>query len=345
MEQILKTISSSEIFSLLNGFSGYNQVLVLEDDRLKTTFRTKWGTFSYKCMPFRLINVRENFQSSIEVAFRGLINKCVVVYLDDVTVYSKNKEDHIQHLTQIFERCRKYGISLNPKKIVFGVEEGKLSGHVISQGGISINPKWIKEINQLPFPHNKRAMQYFFRKINFVRKFTPDFAETVKPLQKMIRKDAEFKWDEGRRGSFNNTKTTISRARVLRRPEFSKDFFLYTFASDQSLVAVLTHKDDENNEAPISFMRTNLQGDKLNYPDIDKHAYVIYKEVKYFKSYILKNHTKVIVPHLTVKYLFTQQDTGERRGNWMEVIQEFYLDIKPTKVVKGQRLCKLIVEA
>jgi hypothetical protein len=100
---------------------------------LKTTFLTKWGTFSYKCMPFGLINTRETFQRAMDVAFRGLINKCVVVYLDDVNVYSKRREDHIQHLTHIFERWRKYGIYLNPKKTIFGVEEGKLIGHIISQ--------------------------------------------------------------------------------------------------------------------------------------------------------------------------------------------------------------------
>jgi hypothetical protein len=92
-------MSGSDIFSLLDGFSGYNQVLVSEEDRLKTTFQTKWGTFSYKHMPFGLINARETFQRAMNVSFRGLINKCVVVYLDDVTMYSKNREEHIQHLT------------------------------------------------------------------------------------------------------------------------------------------------------------------------------------------------------------------------------------------------------
>jgi hypothetical protein len=89
-------------------------------------------------MPFGLINAGETFQRSMDVAFRVLINKCVVVYLDDVTMYSKNREDHIQHLTQ---RCRKYDISLNPKKTIFGVEEGKLLGHIISQAGIHIDPE------------------------------------------------------------------------------------------------------------------------------------------------------------------------------------------------------------
>jgi hypothetical protein len=159
---------------------------------LKTTFRTKWGTFAYKRIPFGLINAGGTFQRAMDTEFPGLINKCVVVYLDEITVYSKNREDHIQHLTQIFERCRKYSILLNPKKTIFSVEEGKLLGHIIFQAGIPIDPKRIKAISQLPLPHNKKSMQSFFEKINFVRKFTPDFTKTIKPLQKMIHKVVEF---------------------------------------------------------------------------------------------------------------------------------------------------------
>ena len=104
MEQILQMVSSSELFSLLDGFSGYNQVLVAEEDRLKTTFRTKWGTFAYRRMPFGLINIGATFQR-VDIAFRGLIGRSVVVYLDYVTIFSKKREEHAFHLKQIFQRC------------------------------------------------------------------------------------------------------------------------------------------------------------------------------------------------------------------------------------------------
>ena len=128
MEQILQMVSSSELFSLLDGFSGYNQVLVVEQDRLKTTFRTKWGTFAYRRIPFGLINVEATFQSAMDIAFRGLISHYVVVYLDDVTVFSKKRQDHAFHLKQIFDHCRKYGIYLNPKKNIFTVFRRKTVG-------------------------------------------------------------------------------------------------------------------------------------------------------------------------------------------------------------------------
>ena len=143
-------------------------MLVAEEDRLNTTFRTKWGTFAYRRMPFGLINAGATFQRAMDIAFRGLIGQRVVVYLDNVTIYSKKREEHMFHLKQNFECCQKYGISLNPKKCVFVVLEGKLLGHIISKKGISIDPERIKAIEQIPLPQNKKGVHYFMGTINFV---------------------------------------------------------------------------------------------------------------------------------------------------------------------------------
>ena len=126
-------VSGSELFSLLDGFLGYNQVLVAEEDRLKTTFRTRWGTFAYRRMPFGLINVGAMFQRAMDIAFHGLIGHSAVVYINDITIFAKRREEHAFHLRKIFERCRKYGISLNPKKCVFAITKGKLLGHLVQR--------------------------------------------------------------------------------------------------------------------------------------------------------------------------------------------------------------------
>ena len=129
------------MLSLLDGFSGYNQVLVSPADQLKTTFRTPWGTYSYRNMPFGLINVGATFQREMDATFRGLINHFFIFYLDNITIFSKNKSDHISHLRKVFERCRKFGISLNPKKIIFVVIEGIFLGFVVLKEGIMIDPE------------------------------------------------------------------------------------------------------------------------------------------------------------------------------------------------------------
>ena len=155
-------------------------------------------------------------------------------------------------------------------------------------------------------------MQYFLGKINFVRKFISDFAQIVKPLQGMIKKNAMFQWNLLERESFNKIKQAIAEAPSLQSPDFGKDFILYNFATDSSLAAVRTQKDGNNDERPISFMSTGLQGAELNYPEIDKQAYAVYKAVKHFRPYILKNHVTVFVPHPAVRSLFMQQELGER---------------------------------
>src|SRR5882757_4953852 len=145
-------------------------------------------------MPFGLINAGATFQRAMDIAFRGLIGKFVIIYLDDITVFSKNRADHLTHLRRVFERCRKYGISLNPKKSIFSVTEGKLLGFVVSKQGINIDPERTHAISQISMPHSKKTMQSFLGKINFVSRFIPGFTEIVRLLQKMIKKDADFKW-------------------------------------------------------------------------------------------------------------------------------------------------------
>jgi len=146
------------MMSMLDGFSGYNQVLLKREDQLKTAFTTPWGTFMYLRMPFGLMNAGATFQRAMDYAFRDLIQKIIEIYQDDLTVVSKERKDHLSHLRIVFERCREYGISLNPKKFVFGIDEGKLLGHVASPGGVSIDPERVQSIKDVCPPVNKKAL-------------------------------------------------------------------------------------------------------------------------------------------------------------------------------------------
>lgn len=133
MEQLLSTIAGSKMFLMLDGFLGYNQVLVNPKDQHKTTFTTKWGTFSYQKMSFGLSNVGATFQRAMDLAFKELINKIILIYLDGLMVFSKRKEDHFDHLELVFQKSLEFGNSLNPNKCIFGVSQGKLLGHTVSK--------------------------------------------------------------------------------------------------------------------------------------------------------------------------------------------------------------------
>ena len=175
--------------SMLDGFSGYNQIMVHPDDQEKTTFTTHWGTFMYAKMSFGLMNAGATFQRAMDIDFVEEKDRFVVIYLDDITVFSKSDDDHLKHLKQVFLKCRKYGISLNPKKSNFSMQEGKLLGHVISKDGIKIDPNRVTVIQKIDIPGSKKEVQSFLGKVNFLRRFIPNFAEIVKCITDMLRKE------------------------------------------------------------------------------------------------------------------------------------------------------------
>jgi hypothetical protein len=194
MEMILQQVVGSQMTSLLDDFSSYNQIKVKRKDKYKTTFITRWGTFSYERMPFGLSNASATFQRAMQIAFDGLIGKIIQIYLDDLKVYSKNRLDHFGHLRKILMRCRKFDISLNPSKFIFDITKGKLLGHIVSDSRISIDPKRIAAILNLPTPTSKKEVQAFMGVINFVRRFVPDFVVMLKPIHNLLKQDRSFSW-------------------------------------------------------------------------------------------------------------------------------------------------------
>ena len=166
--------------SLLDDYSRYNQILVHEDDCEKTAFTTPWGTFHYAKMSFGLKNAGATFQRAMDMAFANEKDVFLVVYLDDLTVFSNSDEEHLYHLKVVFQKCRKYGISLNPKKSLFSMDEGKLLGHIISKYGIRVDPAHVEAIQQIEQPRNKKEIQSFNGKMNFLRRFVPNLVEHLK---------------------------------------------------------------------------------------------------------------------------------------------------------------------
>jgi hypothetical protein len=187
----------------------------------------------------------------------------------------------------------------------------------MSSKGMIINPERTQVINKLPPPTSKKSIQSFLGQINFVRRSIPSFSEMVKPLKNLIKKDAQYHWGPLENQSFNAINNAIIDAPSLMSPNFSQDFTLYTFSSDYSYAAVLTQKNVENNKVPIAFMSSSFKGAEINYPVVDQQAYIVFKAVKHFRSYLLKSRTKIIVLYPVVRNLLVQKELGEKRDNWV----------------------------
>jgi hypothetical protein len=320
MDHVLEKVVGATRMSMIDGFSGYNQIVVSEPDKEKTAFTTPWGTFMYDKMPFGLMNAGATFQRAMDIAFVGERDKFVVIYLDDLTVFSKSDEDHIIHLKQTFEKCRKYGLSLNPKKSHFAMQEGKLLGHIVSRDGIRIDPKRVEAIETLAIPRNVKEIQSFLGKIIFLRRSVPNFAEIVKLITDMLRKNSEVKWTTEARASFAHIKKFISESTVLASPDYLKEFFIFSFASEHTLAVVLLQKNEEGFEQPIAFFSKSLRDTELKYNIMEKQDYAMVKDLKAFRTYVL--HSKIIayVPTSVVKDILVQADSDGKRGRWLAKI-------------------------
>lgn len=152
IDMIVDLTAGHEILSLMDGFSGYNQIKIAEEDQHKTTFTTPWGTFCYNMMPFGLKNARATYQRAMTTIFHDLIHSILEDYVDDILVKSHTFMDHLVDLEKVFDRLAKYNLMLNPKKCVFGVTSGKLLGFIVSKRGIEIDPKKVKAILDMPPP-------------------------------------------------------------------------------------------------------------------------------------------------------------------------------------------------
>ena len=142
----------------------------------------------YVKMPFGLMNAGATFQRAMDIEFSEEIGHFIVIYLDDITFYSKTNKEHLKHMRKVFEKCRKFGLSLNPKKTIFGLQEGKLLGHIISEKGINIDPQRVEGILQITHPRNSKELQSFIGKINFLRRFIPNLAEHLRNMNNMLKR-------------------------------------------------------------------------------------------------------------------------------------------------------------
>jgi hypothetical protein len=222
---------------------------------------------------------------------------------------------------------QKFGMSLNPSKSIFGVTQGKLLGHIVSDSGINIDPERVTAILNLPSPTSKKEIQSFMGRINFVRRFVPNFVVMVKPIHNMLKHDQSFSWMEDVEKYFVGIKKEISSAPVLVKPDFDKDFIIYTNSTKEAIYVILLQKDDQNNEQPIAYMSQSLSDDEIKYSLIEKHTFSLVKAIEKFRHFILGKHTQVKVPLPAVKFLLSQTHLSGKLAHWLAKIQEHDLMI------------------
>jgi len=332
IDDLLDRIVGSKFFSKIDLRSGYHQIRMAEEDIYKTAFRTRYGHFEFKVLPFGLTNAPATFQGLMNDVFRQYLDDFVNVYIDDILVFSKTMKEHLTHLRKVLEQLRKNKLYGKLSKCSFFQKEMEFLGHVISAQGIQVDPKKTQAIDEWVQPKTVTELRSFLGLANYYRKFVKDYAKITGPLTTLLRKDSKMDWQEAQEIAFQTLKKALVTAPVLRSPDFSLPFVVTTDASDFAIGQVLT-QDDGTGAKPVAYESRKLTPAELNYPIHEKEMLAIIHALKIWRIYLEGQHFTVITDHKSLCYFKTQPTLSRRQARWNELLAEYDFEIiyKPGK--------------
>ena len=209
-DDLLDQIGKSESFSTLDLASGYWQIPVHPDSQAKTAFTIPSGLYEFKVMPFGLTNAPAVFQHLMQRVLMGLNPPegpdMVTVYIDDILVFSRTLDEHLQHLQSVLQRLKQAGLKLNPQKCHFITQEVEYLGHIITPEGLKTNPRLVEAVVNFPTPNSVQQVRQFLGLSSFYRRFIPNFAKIAQPLHSLTRKSVQFVWDSDCQTAFDHLK-------------------------------------------------------------------------------------------------------------------------------------------
>ncbi|XP_050104655.1 uncharacterized protein LOC126584262, partial [Malus sylvestris] len=269
IDQMLERLAGHSFYCFLDGYSGYNQIVIAPDDQEKTTFTCPFGTFAYRRMPFGLCNAPATFQRCMVSIFSDFIEKIIEVFMDDFSIFGDSFDGCLENLTLILKRCVETNLVLNWEKCHFMVKQGIVLGHIVSERGIEVDKSKIDLVRYLPSPTSVREVRSFLGHAGFYRRFIKDFSKISTPLCRLLQKDVTFDFNEECEKAFKHLKEMLTSAPIIRPPDWNIPFELMCDASDYALGAVLGQRKDKQPHV-IYYASRTLNDAQLNYSTTEK---------------------------------------------------------------------------
>ncbi|GJV15612.1 putative reverse transcriptase domain-containing protein [Tanacetum coccineum] len=302
IDDLFDQLQGSNVYSKINLRSGYHQLRVQEEDILKTAFRTRYGQYEFQVMPLGLTNAPAIFMDLMNRVCKPYLDKFVIVFIDDILIYSKNKQEHEEHLKLILELLKKEELYAKFSKCEFWIPKVQFLGHVIDSQGIHVDPAKIESIKDWASPKSPTEIHQFLGLVGYYRRFIEGFSKIAKPMTKLTQKKVKFEWGDKQEIAFQLLKQKLCSAPILALPEGSKDFIVYCDASIKGLGAVLMQR-----EKVIAYASRQLKIHEKNYTTHDLELGAVVFSLKLWRHYLYGTKCTVFTDHKSLQHILNQR--------------------------------------
>ncbi|GJZ13169.1 putative reverse transcriptase domain-containing protein [Tanacetum coccineum] len=322
IDDLFDQLQGSSVYSKIDLRSGYHQLRVREGDILKTAFRTRYGHYEFQVMPFGLTNAPAVFMDLMNRVCKPYLDKFVIVFIDDILIYSKNKEEHEEHLKLILELLKKEELYAKFSKCEFWIPKVQFLGHVIDSQGIHVDPAKIESIKDWASPKTPTEIRQFLGLAGYYRRFIEGFSKVAKPMTKLTQKKVAFEWGDKQEAAFQTLKDKLCSAPILALPQGAENFIVYCDASHKGLGAVLMQ-----NEKVIAYASRQLKIHEKNYTTHDLELGAVVFALKIWRHYLYETKCMVFTDHKSLQHILDQKELNMRQRCWLELLSDYDCEI------------------
>ncbi|KAL0543549.1 hypothetical protein IC582_018647 [Cucumis melo] len=322
IDDLFDQLQGATVFSKVDLRSGYHQVRIKEEDVPKTAFRSRYGHYEFIVMSFGLTNAPAVFMDLMNRVFREFLDTFVIVFIDDILIYSKTEAEHEEHLRMVLQTLRDNKLYAKFSKCEFWLKQVSFLGHVVSKAGVSVDPAKIEAVTGWTRPSTVSEVRSFLGLAGYYRRFEENFSRIATPLTQLTRKGVPFVWRKACEDSFQNLKQKLVTAPVLTVPDGSGSFVIYSDASKKGLGCVLMQQDKV-----VAYASRQLKSHEQNYRTHDLELAAVVFALKIWRHYLCGEKIQIFTDHKSLKYFFTQKELNMRQRRWLELVKDYDCEI------------------
>eukprot|EP00253_Pinus_taeda_P020519 PITA_20519 len=315
IDELFDQVKGATVFSKIDLRSGYHQIRIKEEDIAKTAFRTRYGHYEFVVLPFGLTNAPATFMCLMNSVFHRFLDKFVLIFIDDILIYSRSRKEHEEHLRLVLQTLREHQLYAKFSKCDFFKEEIQYLGHVITKEGIAVDPEKIRTIMEWPIPKDVTDIRSFMGLPGYYRRFVEGFSRVAYPITSLHKKGKVFKWTLECQKSFEQLKHLLTTAPILSIVDPNKDYVVCTDASKEGVGGVLMQEG-----RVIAYQSRKLKEHEQKYSAYDLELAAVIHALKMWRHYLLGRKFLLLTDHHSLTNYFSQPTLNTRQARWADFL-------------------------